>query len=66
MTKQEACQYDPWQRHAELIDALAEEAKEWAKMAKRQKRIVNSYKEKRRYPKRKNRLPERREAERGA
>ena len=65
MNKQEACQYDPWQRHAELIDALAEEARKWAAMAKRQKRIVESYNERRRYPKRKNRIPERREVERG-
>lgn len=47
---------DPWKRHCELIDALEKEAHEWAKMAKRQKRLVNSYKERRRYPKRANRI----------
>lgn len=47
---------DSWKRHCELIDALEEEAKAWAAMAKRQRKLVESYTERRRYPKRANRI----------
>lgn len=46
-----------WARHSELCTELAMEACEWAKMAKRQRKLVESYTERRRYPKRLNRNP---------
>lgn len=46
-----------WARHCELIDAVAREALAFDSLRRRQRKLVESYTERRRYPKRTNRLP---------
>lgn len=46
-----------WAHHCDLISQLGDEVEAWRRLAAKQRKLVASYTERRRYPKRTNRLP---------